>query len=425
MKNDVELIVEKVVPGGRGLGRLPDGRPAMISGAFPGERVRLRMVRDRRSYVEAHAELLEGRRRVAPGCSVAEVCGGCDWITLDLEAQREHKLELVREALRRTGGVDELPGLRLVTSGEPWGYRTRIRLRLRGGQVGFHAAGSHELVEPDECLVGTPEVGAALARLRRALGRVAPIGDELTSVEIRCAPGAPRASFFFTRERGRALSARGRELLAELRREDVVVLEGDGASGRGAELERFELDGCYLLAAPGTFTQVNWAVNRALVREIVEGARRRGARSFADLYCGSGNFSLPLAAAGLEGKGVEASAASIAALRRAAAEQGFDAASFEVGQVGEVARRWARAGERFDLVIVDPPRAGAKDALQAIASLTAGALVMVSCDPVTLARDLRALRQRGLVLEEVLAFDMFPQTHHVECVAWLRPARGG
>ncbi len=132
-----------------------------------------------------------------------------------------------------------------------------------------------------------------------------------------------------------------------------------------------------------------------------------------------------MAAAGLEGKGVEASAASIAALRRAAAEQGFDAASFEVGQVGEVARRWARAGERFDLVIVDPPRAGAKDALQAIASLTAGALVMVSCDPVTLARDLRALRQRGLVLEEVLAFDMFPQTHHVECVAWLRPARGG
>jgi 23S rRNA (uracil1939-C5)-methyltransferase len=421
MKNDVELIVEKVVPGGRGFGRLPDGRPAMISGAFPGERVRLRLVRDRKSYVEAEAELLEGERRVTPGCPVAATCGGCDWIPLELEAQREHKLELLREALRRTGGFDEPPGLRIVTAGEPWGYRTRIRLQLRGGKVGFHAAGSHDLVEIEECLVSAPEVGAALSRLRRALGRGTPLGDEFASVEIRCAPGSSRATYFFARARGRALSARGRALLAELGREDVVVVEGE--PGTEAELERFELGECYLLAAPGTFTQVNWAVNRALVREIVEGARRRGARSFADLYCGSGNFSLPLLAAGLTGKGVEASAPSIAALRRAATEQGFEAASFEVGRVTEVARRWARAGERFELVIVDPPRAGAKDALEAIERLTAGTLVMVSCDPVTFARDLRALTGRGLVLEEVLAFDMFPQTHHVECVAWLRRAQ--
>lgn len=428
MKDDVELVVEKVVPGGRGFARLSDGRPVMISGAFPGERVRLRMLRDRGSYLEADAEISEGAQRVQPRCSVAKACGGCDWIALERGAQRHHKLELVREALRRTGGIEDAPGLRLVDAGEPWGYRTRIRLRMRRDRVGFHAAGSHDLVEPDVCPVSAPEVQAALTHLRQCLRRTPGAGDDFAYVEIRSAPGAARASYFFARERGRRTSPLGNALLAELRRERVVGLEGQ----RPTELERFDLEGCYLLAAPGTFTQVNWAVNRALVDEVTEGARRRGVRSFADLYCGSGNFSLPLGAAArgdharpaLQGKGVEVSPASIAAARRAADEQGLSGLVFEVGDVARVARRWADAGERFDLVIVDPPRAGAKGALDAIVRLTARALVMVSCDPATFARDLRELGRRGFVLEEVLAFDMFPQTHHVECLAWLRPAAG-
>ena len=186
-----------------------------------------------------------------------------------------------------------------------------------------------------------------------------------------------------------------------------------------AEVERFDLPGAYVLAPPGAFTQVNWEVNRALVDAVVQGALRRRASSFADLYSGSGNFSLPLLRAGLSGKGVEVSAASIECAQRAAREQGLGG-EFFAGDVGRVAARWATAGQRYDLVVLDPPRAGAKEALDSVVRLAGRAVVLIACDPVTFARDLRVLMDRGLVLEEVRAFDMFPQTHHVECLAWLR-----
>lgn len=409
--------VEKMIPGGRGFARMSDGRPVLLTGGFPGERVRLHALRDRGSFVEAVAELEEGGElRVEPPCSVAATCGGCDWMALRLEEQRSSKVEIVREALRRTGGFPEVGDIELVTAGEPLGYRSRVRLKIRAGRVGFHVAGSHDLVEPAPCLVAAPPVQRALSVLRERLRGVGSAGDVLSHVEVRCASGAARASLCFGREGGQPLPAPVRALLGDLARDFLVVVDGEG----GSEVERFDLEGCYLLAAPGSFTQVNWAVNRVLVRAVVAGAKERQATSFADLYCGAGNFSLPLAAAGLRGRGVEANAASIACARRAALEQGLTRVELETGDVRRVAKRWSGRGERFDLVVVDPPRAGARGVLDAIATLSTRAVAMVSCDPATFARDLRGLVDRGWALDRVIAFDMFPQTHHVESLAWLR-----
>lgn len=447
-----ELVVEKVIPGGRGFARTSDGRPVLITGAFPGERVRLRLVKDRGSYLEATAELVgadasamrEGAdaapdvaldiasnttsntahvaRRVERPCEVAESCGGCDWMGLALEDQRRCKLELVGEALRRTGGFRHLPPLELISAGGAWGYRSRVRLQIQGDRIGFYAPGSHELVEPRPCLVSAPPLQAALEALRGRVREEPRAFVPFAHVEVRVVPGGEDVSLFFAPKRRVSRSAdlptATRRCLAALRSAFVVRVEGDPIEA----VERFPLDDCYLLAAPGTFTQVNWDVNLELVRAVRNEARRRALRSFADLYCGSGNFSLPLAAAGLEGRGVEGSEASILCARRAAEEQGFQRVQFEVGDVGRVAAGWAKAGRTFDLVVVDPPRAGAKGALDAIAALASQAVVMISCDPVTLARDLRGLFDRGFVLDRIQAFDMFPQTHHVECLAWLRPA---
>jgi 23S rRNA (uracil1939-C5)-methyltransferase len=429
-----ELVVEKVVPGGRGFARAADGRPVLISGAFPGERVRLRLVKDRGSYLEATGELVGAGAepgsvedssgpvsRVSRPCEVADACGGCDWMAASLEDQRRWKLDLVREALRRTGGLHESPPLELVSAGAPWGYRTRVRLQIQGGRVGFYASGSHELVEPRPCRVSAPALQNALEILRERVRDEPRAFAPFAHVELRAVPGRQEVSLFFG-PRGRAaglaaLPSATQRALAALRSTFVVRVDGDLIHAT----ERFPLEDCYLLAAPGTFTQVNWEVNLALVRAVRDEARRRGLRSFADLYCGSGNFSLPLAAAGLTGQGVEGNDASIACARRAAHEQGFERVSFHVGDVARVAAGWAKAGQTFDLVIVDPPRAGAKGALDAITRLTTRAVAMISCDPVTLARDLRGLLERGFRLERLLAFDMFPQTHHVECLAWLSP----
>jgi 23S rRNA (uracil1939-C5)-methyltransferase len=160
-------------------------------------------------------------------------------------------------------------------------------------------------------------------------------------------------------------------------------------------------------------------VNRVLVQRVLELARDAGASTFCDLYCGSGNFTLPLVHAGLSGVGVEESASAISQARQAAEQQGLGAARFYSEEAAAFAQRAARAGERFDLVILDPPRAGVKKSLDSMAELSAGRLILVGCDPVTFARDLARLGSLGLVVRGIEAFDMFPQTHHVEALAWL------
>lgn len=416
---DEELVVEKIVPGGRGLGRLADGRVALIDGAFPGDRVRLPVARDRGGYVEGVAEVLQaGAPRREPPCPVASACGGCDFMELPLEAQRRMKLALVHEALRRTAQL-ELPegAIALVSRGPALGYRTRLRLQLEGGRVGFYSARSHDLVEVERCAVGAEPLQAALAELCAHARRHAEAFAPFAHVEVRAAPGAERCSLYFAGKPDARPSPASRRAVDELREEFTVTVRGDR---RNPELERFPLGDVYLLSAPGSFTQINWAVNLALVDAVLEGAEERGARTFIDLYCGSGNFALPLLARGLTGKGIEVSEDAIACAVRAADEQRLTGGEFVAGDVSRLAERAAAAGQKYDLVVLDPPRAGAKDALGAVQSLASKAVVLIACDPVTFARDLRTLLELGLSLERITAFDMFPQTHHVECMAWLR-----
>ncbi len=416
---DEVFVVEKIVPGGRGFARLKDGRVALVDGAFPGDRVRLPVLRDRKSHVEGDAEVLEVGtvRREAP-CSVATICGGCDFMQLPLEAQARFKLDLVHEALRRTARLD-LPrdGIELVRRGSDLEYRSRIRLQIKAGRVGFFSARSHELVEVERCVVSAEPIQRALERLRSHVRRHAEALSCFAHVEVRSAPGSERCSLAFTTKPNERADAATRKALEELRSEFLVVVQGEQ---REPELERFPLGSVYVLAAPGAFTQDNWAVNLALVEAVTEGARSRGLATFSDLYCGSGNFSLPLLAQGLTGKGVEVTPSSIACAERAAREQGLTGGRFFAGDVTRLATQFADAGEKYELVVLDPPRAGAKDALPAVVRLATRAVVLVACDPVTFARDLRALIDAGFELEDVKAFDMFPQTHHVECLAWLR-----
>ncbi len=169
----------------------------------------------------------------------------------------------------------------------------------------------------------------------------------------------------------------------------------------------------------GGFNQVNWAVNQLLVQALLDGAQRASALSFCDLYCGAGNFSLPLLARGLVGLGIESSRSAIAAAKRAAKEQALPSARFIAGDVRVELERLART-DRFDLVVLDPPRSGARDVLSELIRRGPRHIAYCACDPVTLARDLRSLCDAGYSLEQVMGFDMFPQTHHFETLAWLR-----
>ena len=176
--------------------------------------------------------------------------------------------------------------------------------------------------------------------------------------------------------------------------------------------------GVPVLAPVGGFTQVNESVNQQLVSKVLEVAATASAESFLDLYCGSGNFSLPLLARGMQGVGVEQSREAIATARRGARALGLEAefhaqASKAFVQVAQRERR------HFDMAVVDPPRAGAKDVVRSLAKLKIPLIVMISCDPATLARDLQDLVAGGYRLRSVDGFDMFPQTHHLETLVVL------
>ncbi len=413
--------VEKLVPGGDGFLRRPDGEPLLVPGALPGDLVSIASEQRKAGVARALSwELVSASPdRVKPVCEVYSECGGCDLMALGSEAQARAKLGLFQDALERVGRVepDRLP-TSLTRAGSEFGYRNRLRLQITpDGHVGFFRKQSHELVEPRRCHVAAPEIEQALTTLRK-LARGAPGAiTQFAFVEIRRSDAG--TSFYFALRDGVAwVPVEAQALLRKLRREHAVATSADS----DAELERFQLDErVYLYAAPGAFSQVNWAVNRALVARVVELALASGAREFLDLYCGSGNFSLPLMAAGVPGVGVESNRAAVAAAARAAREQ-----SLSGRFVVDDAIRYASARERdtksFDLVLVDPPRAGVKAGLGAMARICGRALCVVGCDPVTFARDLRGFLDAGFELRHLEGFDMFPQTHHLEALAWLERA---
>jgi 23S rRNA (uracil1939-C5)-methyltransferase len=340
-------------------------------------------------------------------------------MALGRSAELAAKADLLREAFRRTGGMAD-PGADpcVRVAGRDLGYRCRLRVHFGPrGQVGLLGAASHRVVEIPHCAVGSAEVNQALERLRE-LGRTEPrLLAPFTQAELRSAPAGPRVTVHLI-PRGPRVARELRSLSSALEGEARVSVRGfplpEELTQRWPLCEKIEL-----WAPPGVFTQVNWEVNRALVNAVLGGALARGVRSFLDLYAGAGNFSLPLLGAGLRGIGVEACEAAAGAARRAAEAAGLGEACFVGAPVEAFLGRMLAEGQRFELVVLDPPRPGCRTVIEPVAALGATWLALCSCDPVTLARDLRLLLARGYQVDEVIPFDMFPHTHHLETLVWL------
>jgi 23S rRNA (uracil1939-C5)-methyltransferase len=414
-----------VVPGGDGFARLSDGRPGFASGALPGDRIEVVELDERNRYVRARRWRLAeaGADRVIPPCPIAERCGGCDWMALARPAQLLHKEHLLDEALRRTGRLHGLSP-RVVSIGPDLGYRTRLRLHLDpNGRIGLFGRGTHELVELSACAVSASDVNRGLSLLRVLLQRKPELGTLFSELEIRAAPAGPPLSLrLFPRERMPTLSERH---TIETALGQAFAIDIAGEARGPTEPQRWPLPGGVELEAPtGAFTQVNWAVNTAMVEALLAGARSRGVRRFCDLYCGAGNFALALAADGIPGLGVERSIPAVDAARRAATRAGLTHLKLTAGDAKAAIEELAERESEFDLVIVDPPRAGARELVDALARLRPNYVAYCSCDPVTLARDLRLLVDRGYEVDAIEGFDMFPHTHHVEALAWLIRGRG-
>jgi 23S rRNA (uracil1939-C5)-methyltransferase len=418
----LELSVEKLVPGGDGFLRLPDGQSLFLPGAAPGDRVRLERVEKQRGalYATAYEIVEQGPDRVTPECPVAATCGGCDWMHLSRRAELEQKAATLKEALVRVGGVQTDPGP--VTSLEPTvGYRSRVRFHVgQHGKLGFFARGSHQLVEVPGCLVAAPAINEALVSIRRLARRYPDALSGFSDVELRATETGVIARFV-PKDGIKPISAE--PMLRQLGKELKVAASEREAQGIS---ERRTLGNDVFVEIPAdAFSQINVGVNRELVAAIVEGAKARGLASFCDLFAGVGNFALPLARLGMSGVMVERTASAVQAAQRAAAEQGIVKLKARTADAGRALSDLVREGQRFELVVLDPPREGAPEVVAGVLGLEPKAVAYVACDPVTLSRDLKPLLAAGLRVQSVQGFDMFPRTHHFETLVWLEPPSSG
>ncbi|HXS15973.1 MAG TPA: 23S rRNA (uracil(1939)-C(5))-methyltransferase RlmD [Polyangiaceae bacterium] len=445
------VTIECLVPGGAGMARRDDGSILFVPGAYPQDVVEVHDVTRKggTAFAGRMRVLAPSPQRVAAPCAFFETCGGCDLMAIDGDAQKKAKLDLVQQALRRTGGL-HWPDLRWHASPDALHYRERIRLHVKQGQLGFFSRASHVLVPVTECLVARPELNDALSRLLTLARDQRGVFSHFEAIDVRVVshPGHGQAARLLVhllprpktqrknQRPGQRPRAQGQaqhdpetrraagSIASALPASSVVRLAGD----ESPPVQDHVAQGSFIYSRPGLFSQVNAAVNQLMIEHVIQVAQQAAARTFLDLYCGSGNFSVPLMARGLDGVGVEFEPEAVDLARRAAVEQsapGFGQGQFIAADSQDFASQELMQ-KSYDLVIVDPPRAGAKQILEAVVRATRSTLVMVSCDPVTLARDLKQLMQHGLAVQTISCFDMFPHTHHVETIAVLHnPPRAG
>jgi len=412
----LELTVEKIVPGGDGFLRLPDGQALFLSGAAPGDRVRLRGVEKQRGTLWAHDyELLEpSPLRVMPECPVAASCGGCDLMHVSRAAELAQKASMLKESLERVGSVAQEP--EPFASGEATaGYRSRVRFHVgQHGKLGFFSRGTHQLVEVPSCLVADPRINQALSLIRRLARRFPEALAGFSDVELRATERDVIARFV-PRDGIKPIAAQPflRAVGKELR---VAATEREAAQ----LCERRTLPGETFVEVPAdAFSQINVAVNRELVAAVTRGAEARKLTTFCDLFAGVGNFALPLARLGLSGVMVERTPSAVQAAQRVAAEQGLSRLKARTADAARALVDLVREGQRFELVVLDPPREGAPEVVAGIPGLKPRAVAYVACDPATLSRDLKPLVAAGFRVVSVQPFDMFPRTHHFETLVWL------
>jgi 23S rRNA (uracil1939-C5)-methyltransferase len=387
----IELDITALAAGGDAVGRDAGGRVTFVAGAAPGERVRARVIEEHRSY--ARAELVEvvapSPVRVPAPCplAAARTCGGCPWMHVAPEAQLAAKQELAAGALRAliARGLELLPPLAPVP---PLRWRRRARFHLADGVVGLAAPRSRRITDVPTCLQLDARLEAALIAVRAALAGFAGRGDLHLALghrgDVHVVLDAPAPAEVADALVGRAGIA-------------GVVVPGHVAGALAIELEPG------LVAPADAFAQASEAGNRALIAEVMAAAA--GARRVLELYAGSGNFTRPLIAAGVE----------VVANDVRRPEPPIAGARFESGPAVEVVRRLA--GERFDAVLLDPPRTGAREVVAALSAIAAPRVIYVACDAATLARDLAILDGAGWSPRRARVLDLMPQTSHTEIVA--------
>lgn len=424
-----EAEIDSLTHDGKGVAHI-EGKATFVHGSLPGERVRFLYTGRWRKYDEGRVvEVINASpQRVEPLCNQFGVCGGCSLQHQESKAQVESKQQAMLDALKHIGKVTPEEVLTPLVGDSVWGYRRKARLGVRyvpkkgGTLVGFRERGSSFVADVDRCHILHPRVGELLPQLSSLIDQLS-IRDQIPQIEM--AMGDESCVLIF-----RMLSTPSHEDLSKLALfgpqhqvaiyiqeagpDSVKPLNGEAAS-LTYDLPDFDLQLHFL---PSDFTQVNSDINRQMIQRAITMLQLNRDDQVLDLFCGLGNFTLPLARAAGHVTGIEGDAGLVARARENAALNHIDNVSFYTANLYETLENEPWMLQQFNKILLDPPRSGAQEIVEHLPKLGAQRIVYVSCYPGTLARDASILvHELGYRMVHAGVMDMFPHTAHVESIA--------
>ena len=437
------LRIERPVNKGYGLSHDEEGKVILVSGALPGEEVNVHITEKKKSYSLAKIKkvITPHEDRITPPCPYIRACGGCNLQHATTELQCTMKTEIVKNVLSRSGSPlneVEIKVQPCLASPSQFHYRQRIRLHIDSYQrPGFKKKKSDEIIAIDTCLLARPEINECLQHLNSN-----EIAEELcrisSQLEILFNPTSGKTTLIYklTRKpRPRDINY-AREICASNEIIERIFFTGEDFP-LSTPISKNDASDNYLHHTYGTtfakdpftirwevggFYQVNIEQNIQMIETAVAFANLQPEETVLDLFCGMGNFSIPMASLAKSVTGFEGQGSAIRSAQANASNNGLTNCSFFKKPVHKACKELIERGQKYDCIVVDPPRQGAPNLAVSLAALTESKIIYISCDPATLGRDLSQLVGLGFVVEKIQPMEMFPQTHHIETIVLLKKA---
>lgn len=428
--------IEKFVHGGFCLSHTSDGQAVLLAGTIPGETVQAKISSTTRNLLRGVATniLTPSEHRISAPCPNYRICGGCDFQHMEYACQLQGKHDIIKDLLQRSSHPDLRSAANVLmpplASPQQINYRQRIRLQVDDRQVvGFHKRSSHNCIAIRECLLADPAINNCLEKLllQQSFKNLL---SQIKALELLLNPDNSRINILihYRRKPRPADKQHALELTRTIAEIEDIFFAGDGFAVTGHNVLSFTLPprppqiskALRLSWETGGFCQVNVEQNRTLIQTVLDCCLITKEESVLDLFCGMGNFSIPLAEKAGTVLGIEGQASAIRSAGKNSANAEQDNTDFIKRPIHQACKELVEENRRFDCIVLDPPRQGAPGLARKLNSLCRKRMIYISCDPATLCRDLADLLNHGFQLTKLQPIDMFPQTHHIETIALLQ-----
>lgn len=441
--DQVQLTITGLGSSGEGVGKT-DGFTVFVLGALPGEVVDVKLEFVKKNYASGKIINIvqSAPERVEPPCPIYEACGGCQLQHLSYSGQLAAKEQQVKDALSRIGHLTEVNVLEIIGEEDPWHYRNKMQFPVASEQgsieIGCYAAATHKVIGLEDCLIqkqrnndivkvvkkwmedfkiSAYDEKTGKGIVRHVMGRMGVNTGEVMAVIITSGYDLPHSKELITMLRNSVPGLKS--VIQNINKKQTNIVMGDKTRILyGKETIKDRLGTLKFNISAQSFFQVNSVQAEKLYNKVVEFASLTGKETVVDCYCGTGTISLYLAKHAKKVYGIEIVGAAIKDAQTNAQDNRCENAEFILGDASEKLYSLVEEGAKIDIVLLDPPRSGCEEkVLTAITELAPEKVVYVSCNPASLARELAYLEQNGYKAAIAQPVDMFPMTHHVECVA--------